>query len=39
MSRKILGNLRDIFYAWNLVFYHCATLNERNVFFKKIFFM
>ena len=37
MSRKILRNLCDIFYARHLVFHHCATLSERNFFFRVIF--
>ena len=33
-----LRDLRDIFYARHLVFHHCATLNERDFFFKRNFF-
>ena len=38
MSCKILSDLRDIFYTRHLVFHHCVTLNERNVFCKRNFF-
>ena len=39
MSRKILRDLLDIFHAQHLVFHHCATLNERDFFFKRNFFL
>ena len=38
MSRKILCNLRDIFYAQHVVFHHCATSNQRDFFFLEKFF-
>ena len=39
LLRKILRNLRGIFYVRHVVFNHCTTLDERYFFFKIFFFL